>query len=171
MLLVAVSLEAQSLPEAARKERARQAGQSAKRVLSGDKAKESTTTPEKPPAAAGTPAPAAVAKPAEASKAPAAAAPKPAPPKPAEDPVKKYAEEVAKLRSKVVQLQDQETAIQLEINDWKNKFLAPVIDSATRDQAQTKMGQGQTQLTAVQKELADTRRSLQLLEAQGPPKP
>ena len=80
-------------------------------------------------------------------------------------------EELARLKAKVVELQDRETSIQLQMNDFKNQFLAPVTDSNARAQAQAKLEQGQNQLTVVQRDLADTRRAVQVMEAQGPPKP
>ena len=82
-----------------------------------------------------------------------------------------YAEELARLRTKVVELQDQETALQLQLNNLKNAYLAPVTDTAARAQAQSRTEQAQTQLATTRQELANTRRQLQVLEAQGPPRP
>ncbi len=179
LLFVAISVQAQSLPDAARKERQRQANLKPTTVFTGEKPKDTTPAPA-------TDAAAAPAKPGESTTESAAAKPadasKPAPPSPAvkppaasaklaDDAVKKYAEEVTRLKTKIVELQDRDTATQLQLNDLKNQYLAPVTDPTTRAQAQTKLDQTQTQLSAIQKELADTRRALQVLEAQGPPKP
>ena len=163
LLFVAISVQAQSLPEAARKERQRQANQKPKVVFTGEKVRE--TTP------AATEQPAATVKPAEPSKPAPVPATKPPAPKPSDDAAKKYAEEMTRLKSKIVELQDRDTAAQLQLNDLKNQLLAPVTDTTARAQAQTKFDQMQSQLTAIQKELADARRAVQVLEAQGPPKP
>jgi hypothetical protein len=175
MLLLAVSVEAQSLPEVARKERARKANAKSVHVFTNEDAKGAPTRPEsKTPAAGrvvsaeGTPA-----KPAEA------AAAKPAPePKatqivsaPANDRVKRYNEDLARLKARVVQLGDESTAIQLRLVDLKNQFLAPVTDTITRNQVETKIRLVQDELARTEGELAATRRSIQVMEAQGPPKP
>jgi hypothetical protein len=164
LLFVAMYSQAQSLPELARRERQRQAGQAPTVVFTADKAKGNET----PAAPAGPPVPAAaesIDKPAD----PAVAAPAAA--KPVDDRMKKYADELARLKARIVELQDRETATQLQINDAKNQFLAPVTDTTSRQQAQTRLSQAQAQLGAVQKELADTRLALQVLESLGPPKP
>jgi hypothetical protein len=182
VLLFAISAAAQSLPEVARQERERKANLKTSHVLTTDTVKgqltNSPATGEKPaetrPEQPATPANAPeAAKPASASSAPATA------PSPAQteaknandEAVKKYAEELSRLRARVVQLQDQGTALQLQINDLKNSFLAPVTDTNARAQAQTQLDQAQTQLAATEQELADTRRQVQVLEVQGPPKP
>jgi hypothetical protein len=168
MFLFAVAVEAQSLPDVARQERERRASLKPVFVLTPENLKESatasTTTPtdEAKPATAvpttqAAPADEAAAKKAEAAK--------------KEEAAKKYAELVSALRVKIVALEDQQTAVQLLINDLKNQFLAPVSDSALQAQAQAKLDQAQIQLSATQRDLADTRKQLQLLEAQGPPKP
>jgi hypothetical protein len=154
LLFVAIYSHAQSLPEMARRERQRQAAQTPKVVFTGDKAKESGS----PAAAAGHQAPAT-----------AAAADKPA--SPVEERMKKYADELARLKAKIVELQDRETATHLRINDAKNQVLAPVTDPTSRQQAEVRLSQAQGQLGAIQKELADTRLALQVLESLGPPKP
>src|ERR1051326_6363902 len=105
LLLVAVSLEAQSLPEAARKERERQAHLKATVVFTGEKPSPATTSAA--PATATEPA---AAKPAESAKpaATAAASPNATAAKPSakpEDRAKKYAEELARLKGRVVELQ------------------------------------------------------------------
>ena len=61
-------------------------------------------------------------------------------------------------------------ALQLQLIDLKNQFLAPVTDTITRSQTQTKSEQVQQQLVATENELVETRRSIQVMEALGPPK-
>jgi hypothetical protein len=177
MLLLAVSVEAQSLPEVARKERERQAKTKSIHVFTNEDAKAAPTRPESTaPAgrlvsAEGTPA-----KPAETPAAPATApAPEPKPAQivivPGNDRVRRYNEDLARLRVRLVQLGDQSLAIQLQLVDLKNQFLAPVTDTITRNQVETRIQQGQQQLTATLSELEETRRAIQVMEAQGPPKP
>jgi len=158
LLFVAIYSQAQSLPELARRERQRQSAQSPAGVLTGDKADK---TKDSGSPAAGTPA----APSAATAQAPAV------PAKPADERMKKYADDVARLKVKILELQDRETATQLQINDAKNQLLAPVTDTTARQQAQTRLSQAQAQLSAIQKELADSRRALQVLESVGPPKP
>jgi hypothetical protein len=174
MLLFVVPAGAQSLPEVARKERERQAVQKPVRVFISERGASITTTPEQtgkpvtepasaPAATTSTPPPNGVEK--------QQAAPAVSPAATAAEALRKYNEDLSKLRAKVVELQDQETALQLQINDLKNQFLAPISDSNAQAQAQAKLDQAQIQLTNTQRDLAATRRQVELLEAQGPPKP
>jgi len=192
---VSISVQAQSLSEVARQERERKAGIKPAHVLTTESAK---TLPADQNQAAvttadikfGQPAPATVAtpegkpaetKPGQAKPAePPKAVPAPTPTAPlappglskaAEEALKRYMEQLAKMRARVVELQDQETALQLQINNFKNDFLSPVTDPSARAQAQANLQQAQIDLGNTQRELADERRTLQLLEAQGPPKP
>ena len=177
MLLFAIAVEAQSLPEVARKERERQAKVKSVHLYTNDDAKAAPTRPESTTAQGTTEAkPSTTAAPAQAT-APSAPAAAPAPAaKPAEivivpnDRVRKYNEDLARLRARVVQLGDQSTALQLQLIDLKNQFLAPVTDTITRSQTQTKIEQVQQRLVATENELVETRRSIQVMEAQGPPK-
>ena len=175
MLLFAVSVEAQSLPEFARKERARKANVKSVRVLTNDDAKGAPTRPEsKTPAGRVVSAEGTAPKPAE----PAAPTTAPAPgPKaaqtvivPADDRVKKYNEELARLKSRAVQLGDQSTAMQLQLADLKNQFLAPVTDTITRNRVEANIHLVQDELASTENELGRTRRAIQVMEAQGPPK-
>jgi len=154
LLLFAISVEAQSLPEIARKERERQAKAKSVQVFTNDEAK---TAPSRP-AEAAPPQQSTQAKPAEI-----VVAPNPR--------LKKYNDDLARLKAKVVQLGDQSTTLQLQLVDLKNQFLAPVTDTITRSQTQTKIEQMQQQLVATETELIETRRAIQVMEAQGPPKP
>jgi len=169
MFLFAVAVEAQSLPDVARQERERRASLKPVFVLTPENLKESatasTTTPITDEAKTASAVPTAQAAPVDEAAAKKAEAAR------KEEAAKKYAELVSTLRVKIVALEDQQTAVQLLINDLRNQFLAPVSDSALQAQAQAKLDQAQIQLSATQRDLADTRKQLQLLEAQGPPKP
>jgi hypothetical protein len=99
---------------------------------------------------------------------PNAAAPT-TPATPAVDLAKKFADDVARLRARIRELQDQDAAIQLQINDLNTKFFAPVSDQASKDQAQVQLAVAQQQSITVRQELALTRAQLQQMEAQGPP--
>ncbi len=146
ILLVALSVHAQSLADAARKERERRAHLKPAPVLQAE----------------GAPSPAA-AKTDEGKKAEE-------PPKTPVDPVKEYNDQLQKLRARVMVLQDDETATQLQINDLTNQINAPVVDQATKDQTLALLGDARQKLAAVRLELDQTRRSLDTLQLQGPPK-
>jgi hypothetical protein len=165
MLLFAVSVEAQSLPDVARKERERRAKTKSVHVFTNEDAKTAPTRPESK-----TPDGRLV----SAQGAPPADTPAPKPAEvvivPANDRVRRFNEDLARLRARVVQLGDQSTAIQLQLVDLKNQFLAPVTDTITRGQVEVRMQQVQQQLAVTESELAATRRTVQLMEAQGPPK-
>jgi hypothetical protein len=164
VLLVAVTLQAQTLADVARQERARQAKIRSGHLYQGKGTRTETTTP--PPAAA---APAAA-----TPAAPAPAAAKPAPPKPATppapDPAALRAAEIEKLRAKIAQLEDQERALQLQVNQFTNQLLAPVTDQNAKDEAQTQIGTTQNKLNAVRAELELTKKTLEETQSQGPPK-
>ena len=166
ILLVAIAVKGQptqSLADAARKERERRAAISKVPVITTEEARGPAS------AASSAPAPASSSPAAPAASTPAVSA---APvPKPADEALKKYNDEVAKLKARIVQLQDQDTAVQLQINDLKNAIQAPVIDQPTQDQAKQQLAQAQDQQVATEKDLADTKKALEELEAQGPPKP
>jgi len=165
MFLFAVAVEAQSLPDVARQERERRAALKPAFVLTTDNLKESATVSSGTDSKLTDTAPAPAVAPAQTQAKPADEAAKKA------EAAKMYQELISRLRAKIVLLQDQETAVQLQINDLKNQFLAPVSDSAAQTQAQARLDLAQIQLTATERELADTRRQLQIAEAQGPPKP
>src|SRR5262249_21678950 len=96
ILLVAVSVHAQSLADAARKERGRRANLKPAEVIKAE----------------GVPSPAG-AKAGEGKK-------PEEPPKPPIDPVKEYNDQLQKLRARVQALQDEEAATQLQISDLTN---------------------------------------------------
>lgn len=74
-------------------------------------------------------------------------------------------EQIQKLQTKLRTLEDQETAIKLQINEFTNQVFAPVTDQTSKDQAVSKLGEAQAKLTNVQKEIDQTRASLRELEA------
>jgi hypothetical protein len=154
ILLASAAVEAQSIADVARQERARQARVQSTRVITTEDVRRGTTGTSQ------TPAPAA----------PAAQAPAPAAAKPPVDPVQQYNETVAQIRSRIRQLQDEETATQLQINDVTNRVFAPVTTQSARNQAQTELAGAQKKLADVRTELAANRTRLQQMEAQGPPK-
>lgn len=180
LVLLAIPVQAQTLADAARKERERQARTRSVRIITTEDLKRgvtplaaapsaTTTETEAAPGEQVTAPPAATeTAPSPAPAAPAAAAP--APVVPANDPAKKYNEEVARLRARLQQLQDQEVQLQLEINTVTNQFFAPRTNEAARDRAQAAIRGTQAQLTAVRTELEQTRRTLLQMETLGPPK-
>ena len=147
IVLVAVSVQAQSLADLARQERERQAHLKPAQIITGTGS-------------------GAAAVPAGQTTAPKTEEPK----KPAVDPVKEYNDQIDKLRTKIRALQDEETATQLQINELNNQVYAPVVDQAAKDQALTVVGAAQQKLADVRKELGETRKTLESLQAEGPPK-
>ena len=146
ILLVAVSVHAQSLADAARKERERRAHLKSAPVIQAE----------------GAPSPAGAK--AEEGKKPQE------PPKTPVDPVKEYNDLLQKLRARVMVLQDDEAATQLQINDLANQINAPVVDQATKDQTLALLGDARQKLAAVRLELDQTRKTLDTMQLQGPPK-
>ena len=163
ILFVAASAQAQSVADAARMERARQAQLKSTRVFSDANTHVvKPITPAEPllvPVAgstAPTPKNPATAGPAGAALNTAAVAA-------TVDPV---AEEMQKLRIRVRALEDQETSLKLQISDITNQVYAPLTDQATHNEALTRLGETQAKLADVQKELAQARTNLQQLEIQ-----
>ena len=87
------------------------------------------------------------------------------------DPIQKYQEEITRLRVKLRDLQLEETALQLQINDYSNKFNAPVTDVTSRADAQARMVDGQNRLAMVRADLDMTQKALNATEAARPPAP
>jgi hypothetical protein len=169
VLLLTVPLQAQTLADAARKERARQAGIRSAHIYQGKGTRTETTTP--PPATA---APKTPTQAAPTPSTPAPAAPKAAPPKPPSppvaDPAAQRVAEMEKLRARIPELEDQERTLQLQVNEFTNQMLAPISDQSAKDEAQTKIGAAQSKLNAVRADLDLTKKTLDELQAQGPPK-
>jgi len=150
ILLIAVSVQAQSLADAARKERERQA---TLRPAITVKQAETPTSATAPPAE--------TAKPKEPEKV------KPAP---AADPVEVWNAKVEQLRAKIRDLQDQETALQLQQTQLQNQVYAPVVDPAVKDQAQAELNNTLQQLAKVREDMDGSKKDLDAMQAQGPPK-
>jgi TolA-binding protein len=147
IVFVAMSVQAQSLADFARRERERQAHLKPTQVITGTGS-------------------GATAAPAAQSAAPKIVETK----KPAADPVKEYNDQLDRLRAKIRSLQDEETATQLQINELNNQVYAPVVDQAEKDQALAVVGAAQLKLANVRMELAATTKELEAAETQGPPK-
>jgi TolA-binding protein len=145
IVLVAVSVQAQSLADTARQERERQAHL------------KPTQTIIETGGSVAVPAGAPASKTEEPKKAPV-------------DPVKEYNDQMDKLREKIRSLQGEETATQLQINELNNQVYAPVVEQAEKDQALAVVGAAQMKLADVRKELDEARKTLEVLQAQGPPK-
>jgi len=173
ILLVALSVEAQSVADAARKERARRSELPTVRVLTNEDALAARTLagdPEEPKAT--TP------QSADAKADAAKTTDKPAPQTtkttdtktPPADPTQAFNAEVQKVRAHIRELQDRETALVLQESEFRNQFYAPVTSQGARSEAQNSLAATQAKLTDVRKELEETRTKLRQMEAQGPPK-
>jgi hypothetical protein len=143
MLLLATSVQAQSIADAARQERERQA-----KVKSTVVFKE--TGPEPAPV--------------EEKEVPKVSKPS------IQDPVELWNAKVDELRAKIKNLQDQEIALQLQQTQLQNQASAPIIDPATKDQAQNDVAQNMQQLAKVREDLDFSRKELDALQAAGTPK-
>jgi chaperonin cofactor prefoldin len=144
ILLLSISIQAQSLADEARKERERRAHLKSSLII--------TATGQAGPSAG-------------------AAVPVEEPKPPAPDPVKDWNEKADQLRTKIKGLQDQETALQLKENDLKQQVYAIVTDPTTQDQAQAQLGEVRQQLATVGTDLDTARKTLDQLQLEGPPVP
>jgi len=156
ILQVSVCLQAQTIADAARKERARRAQLKSIIVITSDDVR--GTGVATTGAAAG--ADASAAKPVENS----------APAAPAVDPVQKWSEDSAKLRTRVRDLTDQATATQLEINNATAQINAPVTSQSAKTQAQNNLAAAQKKLATIKTDLEKAQAELQEMNLQGPPK-
>jgi len=156
MLLIAASVHAQSIADIARKERERQSKAKSTRVIKPDEVKSADAAPAKPadakPAGSETKEPAKLQEP------------------PKVDPVQVWNNQLEQFRTKIRAFQDQETSLQLQLNQATNQFYAPVIDPATQQAAQAKVAQIQQQLADVRKGMDDAKKDMDALQLQGPPK-
>jgi hypothetical protein len=162
ILLAAVVAQAQTIADAARRERARQAQVHTTKIFTTEDVKNKDSrvmaearpvenpTPVATPAAAPTPIPAAVTA-------------------PAIDPVQQWTEETGKLRTRVRELIDQETAALLEINTASGQINAPITSQSAKDQAQRTLEASQQKLVLIRAELTRTRSELQEMDLMGPP--
>jgi hypothetical protein len=89
---------------------------------------------------------------------------------PAVDPVQAWNNQLDQLRTRIRSLQDQELAVQLQLNQANNQVYAPVTDPATQQKALALVGQIQQQLATVRRDLEEARRTLDAMQLQGPPK-
>ena len=177
-VLTATSVHAQTVADIARQERARQSRVRSTRVFTAEGARSTAPAAEAGKAdtakAGDKPATSAPIAAKEADKAQATPGPASAsatPPKPpAEDPAKQWAEQMDKMRARIQELQDQESALQLQINRINNDIYAPVTDQATKDQAMARLAEAQQKLASVRLELEQRKKTLDLMNLQGPPK-
>ena len=147
-LLLAVSVQAQSLGDVARRERLRQAHLKPDVVIKGQGFPSSTAVQPKgmkPEVEAVTPVPLIV------------------------DSTKEWNEQIRRLLAKIQDLQAMETATELQINELNNKIFAPVIDQPVKDQALASLEEAREKLAAVGSELSQTTQNLETIEIQGPP--
>ncbi len=159
ILLIAMSVQAQSVADAARRERERRAGLKPTVVLTGTgQAAPETKPADAPKGEVGKVAPA-----------PAQDLPKPQSPPPP-DPAKIWNDQLDQVRTKIRTLQDQETALLLKQNDLNNQVYATVVEQTTKDQAQAQLAQVQQQLATVRMDLDDAKKTLDQMQLQGPPK-
>ena len=146
ILLLAISVQAQSIADAARKERERQANARPGKVVI------STENPVPAAPAAGT----------GLLKVETPAAP---------DPVKAWNDKMDELRKKIQTLGDQETALTLQIGQLSNQLFALVTDPDTQARVQSQLGQANQQLVSVRADLQQTRNTIDSMQAAGSPKP
>ena len=147
ILLLAISVQAQSVADAARKERERQASLRPSRVV--------VTSIENAapalPAAAG-------------QNVPGVETPRQV------DPVKVWNDKMDELRKKLQVLEDQETALRLQVGQLSNQLYAPVTDPDTQARVQTQLGQANQQLVSVRAESEQTKKTIDAMQLAGPPK-
>jgi hypothetical protein len=166
ILFAAVSLQAQSVADAARQERARQAQSKSTRVFTDGNAHLLN-----PIAPSGGAVPSASAAKAQTPAAAASASKPPvAPVAAATPPLDPAQEEIQKLRLRIRALDDQDTTLKLQIADITNQVYSPLTDQASHNDALTRLGETQAKQSDVQKELAQTRSKLLQLESQAAPK-
>ncbi|HEX4998616.1 MAG TPA: hypothetical protein VFY29_10325 [Terriglobia bacterium] len=100
---------------------------------------------------------------------PAAAPAKPAAAeaaKPASAPAKEkdWATRLAEQRAKVRELTDRQTALELQVSQFTNQFLAPVTDANAQQTALARLTEAQTKLDDTKKELNEAQSKLRELE-------
>jgi len=148
ILLMAVCVHAQSLADAARKERERRAHLKPAVVIKA----EGSPASARAQAAEGR----------QLEEEPV----KPQPP--AVDPIKEWNKQIQKLLAKIQALQLEQMATELQINELNNEIFAPVIDQTTKDQALASLGEARTRLVALGSELSQTTQTLETIQIQGP---
>jgi uncharacterized phage infection (PIP) family protein YhgE len=143
ILLLAISVQAQSLADAARKERERQAHLKPSVVMTGEGPAVPASAPKEVPKLQMPPPP---------------------------DPIKTWNEQLDQLRTKIRSLQEQETDLALKQNSLTNQVYATVIDQTTKDQAIAQLGEVQQQLATVRSDLDEAKKTLDQMQLEGPPK-
>jgi hypothetical protein len=160
ILLASVCAQAQTIADAARRERARQAQVRTTKIYTTEDIKgigaNVPTQPVENPAPGGAAAPAS-----NPPATPTATV--------TVDPLEQWTQETAKLRTQVRDLLDQETAIQLEINAATAQINAPITTQSAKDQAARLQQSGQERLITLRAELARLRAELAEKDLQGPP--
>jgi hypothetical protein len=155
ILWISGALQAQSIADAARQERQRQANLKAAHVVTPS----GPVQVQEPKAADST----------SAVQGPQKEEPK-KPSKPAVDPAEAWNKQLEELRTKVRALQDRELDLLMRQNETTNQVYAPVTDPASQERAQAQLADIQQQLAAVRKDLDEARKKLTAMQAQGPPK-
>ena len=143
MLVLATSVQAQSLADTARRERERQTKVHSTLVIN-----------EKGPESAPT---AGVDKSKEAPKTPV-------------DSAELRNAKADLLRTKIKELQDLEVALQLKQTEQQNLVYASVVDPAAKDEAQAGLTQTIQDLAKVREDLATSKKELDDIVAEGSPK-
>jgi hypothetical protein len=147
ILLLAASVQGQSLADAARTERERRAHLKPAVVIKA----------EGVPAAAG------------AQGQSIQPEIEPANPQPlVTDAIREWNEQIRGLLAKIQALQVEQTATELQINELNNHIFAPVIDQATKDLALARLAAAQEKLAALGLDLSQTTQTLETIEIQGP---
>jgi hypothetical protein len=144
MLLLAASVQAQSLADAARKERVRQAAVKPSVVISATGNSSSAPVPPK-------------------------VVPKLQPPA-GIDPVAAWNAKAEELRAQIKTLTDQQMALQLQQTELQNQVYATVVDQATKDQAGIQLAQNKEQMTKTKQDLDQAKKDLDAMNVEGPPK-
>jgi hypothetical protein len=99
-------------------------------------------------------------------------------PKPADVPApqakpldpKDAAEKLASQRAKVLELTDRQSALQLQVAQFTDQYLAPVTDTNSQQKALANLMETQKKLDDTGKELTAAQARLKELEAQAQPK-
>jgi hypothetical protein len=172
LLVLAVSVQAQSIADAARKEKERRAKLQPAQVITVDNSKVEAPTPktEETKAADAKAADAKAATP-DSTKAGTPGFGKELPKTQVPpDPVKIWNDRVAAIRARIQGLQDQAVAIQLQQNEATNQVYAVITYPATQERAQAQLAQIQQQAAMIRASLEEEKRTLDAMLLAGPPK-
>ena len=167
LLVLAVSAQAQSIADAARKEKERRAKLQPAQVITVDNSKVEAPAPKTEETKAADAKPATPDSTKAGTPAPGKELPKTQVPP---DPVKIWNDRVAALRSRIQGLQDQAVAIQLQQNEATNQVYAVITDPATQERAQAQLAQIQQQAAMIRASLEEEKRTLDAMLLAGPPK-